>query len=154
MTVRLGRVVALVLAGLLVVGACGSGGDDNGSGAADEAATTSSPEAVEPLPELRVDGAGRPAIVDPDGREVLLRGVNLNYPRAAPGRLTALRADCGQGLEVAGRGSGVLDLWVPDHGLGDPQVTGTGADRAEVAEGPGGWRITVPVAGRYEVTVA
>jgi endoglycosylceramidase len=83
------------------------------------------------------------------------RVLSRAYPRAAPGRLIAITSDPDDGsLTVEGEsaGGGVLDLWVPDRGLGPPDVR-TGQDAAVTAV-TGGWRLRVAVGGgRYAVTV-
>ncbi|MGI8938085.1 MAG: glycoside hydrolase family 5 protein [Iamia sp.] len=95
-------VLALVVAWTLVLAACT--GDDSPNDAAPDPAPTestvdSSPTdaagALPPLSRLQIArNGGRPAIVDEQGREVLLRGANLNslgdyyqaYPAFAPTR--------------------------------------------------------------------
>jgi hypothetical protein len=89
---RLRRALCLVLVATLVAGGCSdSGADDQGE--SEPGPTTTGAEGVAAvLPALDrlqvVAGGDRPHIVDADGREVLLRGANLNalgdYHQADP----------------------------------------------------------------------
>jgi endoglycosylceramidase len=77
------------------------------------------------------------------------------YPRAAPGRLTALRADSDTGaLRLTGRdrdpgGSCTLELFLPDRGRGEPALQTTGVERLAVRRTPGGWLATGCAGGVY-----
>src|SRR5690606_34200302 len=68
--------VLVVLA--LVVGACSSGGDDEASTDTTIARVDGAAFAADDLSPLRLERGEHPRIVDADGRQVLLRGVNLN----------------------------------------------------------------------------
>jgi endoglycosylceramidase len=80
------RLAALVVGLALLAAACSDDGDGGGDGGADAGddgspATTGGAAGGDALPELLPLHAVRgesPAIVDEDGRQVLLRGVNLN----------------------------------------------------------------------------
>ena len=83
-----------------------------------------------------------------------------SYPIAAPG-LAMFDADgCGGRLRVAGRAAGPsrLDLWYQPPQGADPTVaptvggSGTGTTTMELA--PFGWRVSVQVDGRYDVTLS
>ncbi len=86
------RTVCVALAVLVATVACS--GSDGGGDAADRTSTTtatsgvSSPASPTELRPLSVSAEGRPRIVDDRGREVLLRGANLNvladYHQADP----------------------------------------------------------------------
>jgi endoglycosylceramidase len=88
------RVAGLLVMGSLLVGACSSddGGDEEESSGGGETTTSTAAEAA-PIPELellplRAEGGDDPRFVDEAGREVLLRGVNVNslgeYHQADP----------------------------------------------------------------------
>jgi endoglycosylceramidase len=69
----------LLALGVLVAGLAGcSGGGDDDAGPAGEPGTPAAPE-VAPLPRLHAVRGERPGIFDEDGRQVTLRGVNLNF---------------------------------------------------------------------------
>jgi hypothetical protein len=75
------------------------------------------------------------------------------YPRSAPGRLTALSsAATGLDLDLAGDGTGVLDVWIP--GTSKPTGDWTGLSGVAIAAQPGGgWRLTAHAAGAYSLKV-
>jgi endoglycosylceramidase len=88
--IRKVQVVAVVVVGALVLAACsgsdddagpdgdGTGGDGSGSSTSTSAPGDDGPmPALELLP-LRAEGGDDPRFVDSEGREVLLRGVNVN----------------------------------------------------------------------------
>jgi endoglycosylceramidase len=86
--------------------------------------------------------------------------VGRPYPRAAPGRITALDVDPSTGTlslraEDAEPGS-TVDLWFPgSSGANEPTVSGTGITRADARRVPGGYRITAETRRpRYELTIA
>ncbi|MDM7855222.1 glycoside hydrolase family 5 protein [Cellulomonas alba] len=75
------------------------------------------------------------------------------YPRATPGRLTAIEPT-DAGLVVTGTVDGVgcgLDLWVP--GSARPAVEASGAKDTVVQQVPGGWRVTGCLTGAYRLTI-
>jgi hypothetical protein len=77
--------------------------------------------------------------------EPYARGLSRGYPRLAPGRLTATRADAASGaLRVAGSdpspaGSCRVEAWLPDRGRGAPALRGTNVDDLRLGAQPGGW---------------
>ena len=80
------------------------------------------------------------------------------YPRAVPGRLTAIKATVATGaLHVAGVADrpGEADLWVPAR-CGPPGVSGTNIGAAVPTAVTGGYRVAAPVRaiGAYDITVA
>ena len=82
------------------------------------------------------------------------------YPRAAPGRLTAVSSDAATGsLTATGEAPGAtgaaaeLDLWIPDRGLGRPVVAGVQVVDPEVVEVEGGWRVEATASGSWRVDV-
>lgn len=73
------------------------------------------------------------------------------YPQRAPGRLTALASDCTTGVMTASGSTekrGTLVAWYP--GSARPTVEPAGARIERVR---GGYRVSVPVAGDYTVTI-
>ena len=70
-----GSVVAVVLAVTL---GCSGGGDNDQPGGSGDGATAADPN-VPALPRLHAVRGERPGIFDEDGRQVILRGVNLNF---------------------------------------------------------------------------
>jgi endoglycosylceramidase len=78
-------VAAAGLRGLLVavLAGCSGGGDGRDGGDSDpdrgESSESSDPAEVAPLPRLHAVRGERPGIFDEDGRQVVLRGVNLNF---------------------------------------------------------------------------
>ncbi len=76
------------------------------------------------------------------------------YPRASPGRLTALHAGCTGDLRLSGTTArvGTLDVWYPGAASARPHVDGTQLSRVHVATVAGGFRITARVRGSYTVT--
>jgi hypothetical protein len=75
------------------------------------------------------------------------------YPRSSPGRLSHLTSSpAGVDLDLAGRGTGTLDVWIP--GASKPAGTWTGLTGVTLAAQPGGgWRLTGSAAGGYTLTV-
>ncbi|HEX8005454.1 MAG TPA: cellulase family glycosylhydrolase, partial [Trebonia sp.] len=75
------------------------------------------------------------------------------YPRAAPGRLTALWSGTERrGLRLSGTGGGGncdLDVWVP--GEERPAVASTGISSVAFREVTGGWRISGCPSGDYRL---
>jgi endoglycosylceramidase len=80
-------------------------------------------------------------------RRILARA----YPRAAPGRLTALRSDPrSRAFSVRGTGTGCgLDVWVP--GERAPVLSAHNVLRRAMRRAPGGWRVTGCTTGAYEL---
>jgi endoglycosylceramidase len=84
------------------------------------------------------------------------RVLSRPYPRAAPGRLTALSSDPAtgtfslRGSDEDPHGSCRLDVWVPG-GAGRPRVTGTNVRRIRIARNAGGWRVAACASGAYEL---
>jgi hypothetical protein len=94
----------------------------------------------------------------PSGTEVpgpsfLIPALSQAYPRAAPGRLTALTSSpTTVDMSLTGTGTGTLDVWVP--GTATPNVTATGLTGLAVTAQPaGGWRVTAQASGDYSLTV-
>jgi endoglycosylceramidase len=78
------------------------------------------------------------------------------YPRATPGKLTAVSAEpCGETLFVAGQtdADGVAELWFPTESEQPPIVTGQGVGAAATTRVEGGWLIDVPVMGTFQISV-
>ena len=78
------------------------------------------------------------------------------YPRAAPGRLSALSSDPSTGaMHLAGEteGAGGLDVWVPAAGRPAPRVAGTNLAAVRVAPVDGGYRVTARATGSYTLTL-
>ena len=73
------------------------------------------------------------------------------YPRATPGRITALASKCERRLTMSATTSepGSLDIWFP--GRARPNVRGPGVSRVHASRVSGGWRITARVSGSYTV---
>ncbi|HEX8742292.1 MAG TPA: cellulase family glycosylhydrolase [Thermoleophilaceae bacterium] len=94
----------------------------------------------------------RPLGIPATTRRILARG----YPRAAPGRLTALESDPETGaLRVAGRdedpdGSCELVAWLPG-GAGRPALDGRNVSAPVVKPFAGGWLASACAAGEYEL---
>lgn len=91
--------------------------------------------------------------VIPEWQQVLARA----RPLAAPGRILSLTSDSTAGtLELSGDSSGAaadarLELWVPERGLGTPELTGPGLGEVEIRTQPGGYRLLAEVTGSYDV---
>ena len=85
-------------------------------------------------------------------RRILARA----YPRAAPGRLTALESDPDDGaLRIAGRdddpgGSCRLEAWLPGD-FGRPELGGTNVSDIRVEPFAGGWLANACARGAYEL---
>jgi len=86
--------------------------------------------------------------------------LSRGYPRAAPGRLTSLRADGPAGsLSLSGDASKAgadapLVVWVPDRGRGLPRIGGQGISHVSHATVEGGWLVTARVCrGGYALTI-
>ena len=83
------------------------------------------------------------------------------YPRAAPGLLTGVESDpaagrlrvTGDAAPAAAGDAALLDLWVPDRGLGAPVVSGTNVTGAQARAVTGGWRVTAVATGSYVAVV-
>jgi endoglycosylceramidase len=77
------------------------------------------------------------------------------YPRASPGRLTALTTGCAGDLQLSGRTTrtGTLDVWFPRNGTRRPEVAGARLSRVRVKHVAGGFRITARVTGSYRMSV-
>ncbi len=73
------------------------------------------------------------------------------YPRASPGRLTALQSGCKGNLRLSGRAtrSGSLEIWYP--GARRPRVSGQHLSSVGARRVSGGFRITARVDGSYSV---
>lgn len=84
--------------------------------------------------------------------------LNRSYPRASPGRLTAIESDVTTGtLTITGEAdrAGVpADLWVPAR-CADPRVSGSNIADTQRRAVTGGWRIAVDTvaAGDYRIRV-
>ncbi len=100
--------------------------------------------------QVQLNDVACPDDVDAGPNVELLRVAGRAYPRAAPGRLTALRSDP-DAREVTVRGvieddlatGGDLVVWVP--GEERPRVDGTGLGEPHITAVPGGWYVTVEV---------
>ena len=44
-------------------------------------------------------------------------------------------------MQVVGAGRGTFDVWVPDRGLGAPEIGGTNIADVDVVQVDGGWRV-------------
>jgi endoglycosylceramidase len=78
------------------------------------------------------------------------------YPRAAPGQLLSLQSDGDAGsLELSGAAdtAGELDLWVPQRSGRAPTIGGSGLGTPRQIAVSGGYRVLIPVAGQYSVSV-
>jgi endoglycosylceramidase len=83
------------------------------------------------------------------------------YPRAAPGRLTALASDgaaaaitlVGQQPPGAQTVTQPLEVWVPDDGQGEPQVLGVNLFDVAVEPVDGGFRVTATTCGTYALAI-
>ena len=82
------------------------------------------------------------------------------FPRAAPGVLQSLTSDPATGaMRASGDAPGatgdaaVLDLWVPERGLGPPLVSGAGVSAPVVTPVEGGWRVQATATGSWSVDV-
>jgi hypothetical protein len=73
------------------------------------------------------------------------------YPRRAPGRLSELTSSSSTvHLQVAGSGTGTLEVWVP--GTLKPTVSSSGLSNVDIAAQPdGGWRLTADAVGPYRL---
>ncbi|NNH73643.1 cellulase family glycosylhydrolase [Nocardia uniformis] len=84
--------------------------------------------------------------------------LDRSYPRASPGRLTAIDSEIATGaLSVTGtadRADATAELWIPAR-CADPRVTGRNIADAHRRAVPGGWRIAVDTvaAGDYRIRV-
>jgi len=81
--------------------------------------------------------------------------VSRSYPRAAPGRLTAISSNASSGaLDISGTAPapGVLDVWVPER-IGTPAVD-TQAGAVEIVRVDGGFRIHAQVSGTYRLRIS
>jgi endoglycosylceramidase len=84
--------------------------------------------------------------------------LSRSYPRAAPGRLTSLASDpatgamtaTGEAPDATGDAA-LLDLWVPDRGLGPPAVSGVIDVRVTPVDG--GWRVLATATGSWRADV-
>lgn len=79
-----------------------------------------------------------------------------SYPRAVPGRLVSLRTEpCGGPITVTGitPAPSTAELWLHGERPEPPPVSGSGVGAAKVEPRPGGYRVTVPVAGDYRIEV-
>lgn len=82
--------------------------------------------------------------------------ISRSYPRCAPGRVNELVSDPYTGeMTVSGStdDQGILDLWVPDRGLGTPSVSGVKIKNTYINTVDGGWRILIIVNDDYTVNV-
>lgn len=80
--------------------------------------------------------------------------VSRAYPRAAPGYLQSLQSDPDTGaMTLTGQTAqpGTAVLWVPDRGLGTPQVSGQNVSNASVTKVNGGFVIQADVNGSYTI---
>jgi endoglycosylceramidase len=85
--------------------------------------------------------------------------LSRSYPRAAPGVLRTLVSDPDTGaMQASGSAPGavgraaLLDVWVPDRGLGAPVVSGVGD--VVVTPVAGGWRVAATATGDWSVSVS
>nr|WP_165978590.1 cellulase family glycosylhydrolase [Actinomadura darangshiensis] len=91
----------------------------------------------------------------PLGRPAAFTGpLSRPFPRAAPGRLTALSASSSpRRLSLAGTagssGSCRLDVWVP--GTARPDLTASGVASLRAVRVPGGWRVAGCATGAYRL---
>ncbi|MGZ6994729.1 MAG: glycoside hydrolase family 5 protein [Acidimicrobiia bacterium] len=78
------------------------------------------------------------------------------YPRASPGRLTALHSGCAGNLRLAGTTDrpGTIDVWYPGAHGQVPRVEGEQVSGVRVTNVPGGFRIQARVAGSYTLTAS
>ena len=78
------------------------------------------------------------------------------YPRASPGRLTALHSGCAGDLQLAGAtdAPGTIDVWYPGGAGARPHVAGAGLSKVRTVKVPGGFRITGRVQGSYTLTAS
>jgi endoglycosylceramidase len=104
---------------------------------------------------------GCPGDVDLGPVEGFATVLSRTYPRAAPGRLTLLESDphTGEarvrgGTEPQSAAASIVDLWVPDRGVGEPTVSGDGMISVDVVEVTGGFRVLVEVEDDYDLIVA
>ncbi len=91
-----------------------------------------------------------------DARFELRACLNRAFPRATPGRLTAMSDEnCDGNLIMAGSTDtpGIADLWIPGDSDTEPTVTGEGIDSFAARRVDGGWRIDVSVGGDYSINV-
>ena len=108
--------LALAFAFALAAGACSSGGSTTAAEDAPTARADGSPFAADDLLPLSLERGDNARIVDSDGRQVLLRGANLNtlgdYYQDDPGLDPAFRYDQGDFAEMATLGFDVVRLLV------------------------------------------
>jgi endoglycosylceramidase len=85
------------------------------------------------------------------------RVLSRPYPRAAPGRITALHSNPESGaFRLAGHdprrmGSCGLRVWVPAKGAGPPRFEDEGVSRRRTESVPGGWLVSGCARGDYEL---
>lgn len=99
-------------------------------------------------------------LADCDGSRMDVACPARSYPRAVPGRLTAVdAAPCGGALAVTGTtpSPSTADLWFQPAEGSDPAtpplVGGTGVLDIELRPVDGGWRVFVRVDGDYRITL-
>lgn len=111
---RLVALLALLLAVAAAVGACSSGGDDETTTETTVSRVEGAVFGADDLSPLRLEGGDDPRIVDAGGRQVLLRGVNLNtladYGQANPDLDPNLPYDEADFAEMATLGFDVVRL--------------------------------------------
>lgn len=77
------------------------------------------------------------------------------FPRAVPGRLISVRAECRGHLEVRGTSTdeSTAEIWFPGPPGPPPSVTGDNSSSLTTTAVDGGWIITVRAGGDYRITV-
>ena len=85
------------------------------------------------------------------------RVLSRAYPRASPGRLTALAADPASGhVALAGEdddpaGSCRLRVWLPHRGIGRPRLRAKGVKQLRLRRVGGGWVAVGCARGAYSL---
>lgn len=107
-------VPTVLVALALVVGACSSDGDGDATADTTVARVDGAAFGADDLSPLRLEAGDHPRIVDADGRQVLLRGVNLNtladYDQPNPDLEPTFPYDEGEFAEMAALGFDVVRL--------------------------------------------
>jgi len=97
---------------------------------------------------------GCPGDVDLGFVQANAMALSRAYPRFAPGQLQQVSADIDSGeLEMAGNGSGTLELWIPER-IGKPKISGSGLGVPVLKKVSGGYVAQIPVSGAYSAQVS
>lgn len=101
--------------------------------------------------QLKLNGC--PGDVDLGFVQPLAMAMSRAYPRHTPGQLQQLSANIDSGeLDMAGNGSGTLELWIPER-IGKPKISGNGLGVPALKTVPGGYVARIPVSGAYSAQV-